>query len=111
MNVLACSRVEAAQPFRRGAIMDEATSEIVFPKSQPSEADARASLAALREDVQRIADDLARLAQAQREAANSVARDLEAELRRQMRDDPVRAALALAFFGYLMGRRRRRRNY
>jgi hypothetical protein len=86
--------------------MDEAASTIIFPEGQISEAEARASLAALREDVQRIADDLARLARAQRESANNMARDVDAALRRQMRENPVRAALALVFFGYLMGRRR-----
>jgi hypothetical protein len=69
-------------------------------------ADVRASLAALREDVGRLGDDLARLVQNQRIASRGLVFDLETELQNRIRENPLTAALILTFFGYAFGRLR-----
>lgn len=71
--------------------------------------DIRASLAALRKDIGRLGEDLARLVQIQRSKARGVVLDFDAELQNRIRQNPMSAAFMLTFFGYAIGRLRRRR--
>jgi hypothetical protein len=80
--------------------------------SEVVDADIRASIAALRADIWRLGGDLKRLERKQCAAAHASLRDVEAELKRRMRQNPLSAALTLTLFGYALGRlsslRRRR---
>jgi hypothetical protein len=71
--------------------------------------DIRASLAALREDVSRLGEDIVRLAQSQRNATRGAVLDFENELQNRIKANPLSAAMMLIFFGYVAGRLHRRR--
>jgi hypothetical protein len=92
-------------------VVNKADEDTPIP-TEPGEAtgdDIRASLVALREDVGRLGDDLARLAQCQRNATRGRVLDFQVELQNRIRENPLSAALILTFFGYVMGRLHRSR--
>jgi hypothetical protein len=88
---------------------DMASEHTLNQSSDAIGADIHASIAALREDIGRLGDDLARLVQIQRDAARGLVVDFDAELQNRIRKNPICAAFMLTFFGYVMGRRHRRR--